>query len=115
MPISSVCQPESRFFSRCSQYQQALLLPERLAEELSQDLHASRSVKETPRVDAFDFSLAPDNQGTDTDAITAGSSVVPDISEHSRTWLRISDSDAICSYDLGTVKLDGRTVIELFQ
>lgn len=87
----------------------------RLTEQISHEVHASRSAEETSHATPFlrslpNFQSIPQNEHSAEPALCAS-----DMQKHAVSWLDTTDSDAACSYNLGRLNLESATVIELFQ
>ena len=94
----------------------------RLAEEISNEVHALRSKEQGGTSTAFDTRrLATEinatsqdgssNNGTPADAASVSDTVF----EGSRAWLKIAERDKARLYVLGNLTLDAGTVAELFN
>lgn len=120
MPISSACQQGGRSTSlQLSPLVCRLFTPKQTHGETSDELHALSSAEETSHAKLFSLKSAPNLQilpENETTVLSAEPALcVSDIPEHALPWLGTTGSDVICSYTLGTFKLEAQTVIELFQ
>lgn len=117
MPILNECQRGGKLTSLHWSFDYSH--QNRLTEEISHELHALHSAKETCHSKSSNLELAqylkiiPENDTTSSSAESA--LFRTDLSEDALSWLNTTSNDLACSYNLGNLKLEAHIVIELFQ
>ncbi|KAL7919038.1 hypothetical protein ACQKWADRAFT_323294 [Trichoderma austrokoningii] len=86
----------------------------RITEEIRQELHALRSSEDAAYAQPSTAKTITSSQSISDDNATAPMKSAPGPASAS-LWLDITDSDAACSFALGTLNLDAQTAIELFR